>query len=124
MAPFLSAGIQLLGIVAVSAAVLLTMLVLRNPFSPRWLKSEGVAQGAAFVLTACFFVGVGFASDALIAVKFHYLLVVALIAAVVILSTYGLWTLFAVGKRLKRADEGLSPFSRDRQPHLSVAHAA
>jgi len=116
MSSFLSAAVPLLSIVALSAVTLLAMLVMRNPSSPSWLKSEGVAQGAGFVLTTGYYMAVGSASDALIAANIHYLLVVVLIAAVLVYSTYALWTLFAVGKRLKRADEGLSPFARERQP--------
>jgi hypothetical protein len=116
MAHLLSTIFPLLGVAALPAIVLLAMLVLRNPFSPNWLKGEGVAQGIGLALTAGFCVAVGVASDALVAASIHYLLAFVLIIAVLVLSTYGLWTLFAVGKRLKCADEGLSPFARERQP--------
>jgi len=122
MTSLLSSAVHLLGIVAFSAAMLLAMLVLRNPFIPRWLKNEAVAQGVAFVLTAALCVASGNAGNALIAANVHYAIATLLIAAVLVFSIYGFWKLFAVGERLRRADEGRSPFARDRQAPMLLEH--
>ena len=115
MAFFFPVAISFFGLFAVSGAVLLIMLVLRDPHAPRALQSEGVAQGAAFVLTVLITVAVTYAANTFIALKIPYVAVMTLIAVVLAASSYLLWMVFGIGKRLQQAEQGLSSFARERR---------
>jgi len=115
MASLFSAAIDLLGLVAVSAAILLTGLLLRDPRLPAWLRSDGIAQGAGLVLTAAFCFAVGFAGNGLIAAKVHYSVVPIVIGIAFVGATLVLWKIFKIGARLARANSAQSSRDRDAQ---------
>ena len=122
MASLVSAAINLLGLVAISGAVLLTALVLRNPLGPNWLRSEGVAQAAGLVLTAGVCLAIANAIAELVDANIHYSVAVILTGAVVAASNYILWKAFNIGERLKRTESGRSPFAREwPQPQAPAA---
>ena len=112
MANLIPSVLSLLGLVAACAATLLTGLVLRDPHAPGWLKSEGVATGAALVLTALVLVAMTYAASELTAAKLHYALVACVIAAVLVGATWALWAVLDLGDRFARAEAGHSPFAR------------
>jgi hypothetical protein len=107
-----SAAASLMGLVAVSAAVLLTALILRHPRPSRWLDNEAVAHGAGLVLTTGAFFAVTTAAAGLTGANIHYGIVTIAIAAVLAGSAYAFWKVFDIGERLARADAGQSPFAR------------
>jgi hypothetical protein len=116
MANLVSAAISLLGLFAISAAVLLAALVLRNPRSPNWLRNDTVGQAAALVLTAGVCVAIPNTTAGLIDANIHYGVAVILTGAAFAASSYILWIAFNIGERLKRTESGQSPFARER-PH-------
>jgi hypothetical protein len=124
MAPLVSAAINLLGLVAITGAVLLTALVLRNPLAPNWLRSESVANAATLVLTAGVFVAISNAAAGLIGENINYGVAVILTGATLVVSSYVPWKVFNIGERLARTESGRSPFGRERsqlQPQAAVA---
>jgi len=116
MAILASAAISLLGLFAISAAVLLTALVLRNPRSPNWLRNDTVAQAAALVLTGGVCVAIPNATAGLIDANIHYGVAAILTGAAFAASSYILWKAFDIGERLARTESGRSPFAHER-PH-------
>lgn len=114
MASLVSAVINLFGLVAISGAVLLTALVLRNPLGPKWLRDETVAYAAALVLTAGVCVAIPNAAAGLIDANIHYGIAVILTGAAFAASSYILWNAFNIGERLARTESGRSPFARER----------
>jgi len=124
MAPLVSAAINMLGLVAISGAVLLTVLALRNPLSPNWLRTEFVAQAAALVLTAGVCAASSNAMVGLIDANIQYGVAAILTGAIFAASGYVLWKAFNIGGRLKRTESGRSPFARERpqlEPQAAVA---
>ena len=107
------AAINMLGLVAFSGAVLLTMLLLRNPVGPNWLKSEFIAQAAALVLTAGACLAIPNAVAGLIDANIHYGIAIVLTCAVLAASIFVLWKAFDIGERLKRTEPGRSPYARE-----------
>jgi hypothetical protein len=114
MASLVSVAISLLYLVALSGAVLLTGLVLRNPHAPKWLRGEFVAQAAALILTAGACVAIPNAAAGLIDANIHYGIAVILTGAALVASSYVLWKIFNIGERLARTESGRSPFARER----------
>lgn len=114
MAFFFPVAISFFGLFAVSGAVLLIMLVLRDPHATRALQNEGVAQGAAFVLTVLITMAAAYAANTFIALKIPYVAVLTVIAAILAASSWLLWRAFGIGKRLQQAEQGRSPFARER----------
>ncbi len=106
------AAISSLGLVAISALVLLTMLILRNPDLPEPLQNEAAAHAASLVLTTGVLVAVIYATSGLVAAELHYSVIIVVITGVLAGSAYVFWKLFNVGDRLARADAGQSPFAR------------
>jgi hypothetical protein len=107
------AAINMFGLVAFSGAMLLTMLLLRNPVGPNWFKSEFIAQAAALVLTAGACLAISNTVAGLIGANIHYGIAIVLTCAVLAASIYVLWKAFDIGERLKRTESGRSPFARE-----------
>jgi hypothetical protein len=124
MASLVSAAINVLVLIAVSGAVLLTALVLRNPLGPKWLRNEAAAQAAGLVLTAGVCVAISNAVAELVDANIHYSIAVILTGAFFAASSYMLWRAFNVGGRLKRTEAGRSPFAREPRQMESQAPAA
>jgi len=101
---------ELAGLAATVGITLATLLVLRNPRNPGWMKSEFVAQAASLVLVALISGVLAWAltsmTDAGVAIANAALIAVIVIVA----SCCLLWFTFGIGKRLRRADAGRSPF--------------
>ena len=74
-----------------------------------------MSVGAALLLTTAIFAAVIVAASGLAAAKVHYAVNGLLIVATFLLSLWIFWRAFEVGKRLKNADEGRSPFGRPSQ---------
>jgi uncharacterized membrane-anchored protein len=119
MASLVSAVINLFGLVAISGAILLTALVLRNPLGPKWLRNETVAYAAALVLTVGICVVIPNAATGFIDANIHYSVAVILTGAVLVASSYILWKAFNIRERLERTETGRSPFARER-PQLEI----
>ncbi len=114
MTSLVSVVISLFGLVAISGAVLLTALVLRNPLGPKWLRDETVAYAAALVLTVGVCVAIPNAAAGLIDANIYYGVAVILTGAALVASSYILWNSFNIGERLERTESGQSPFARER----------
>ena len=122
-ASLLSAGGNLLGLVAMSALTLLAMLILRNPLFPKWLQNEAVAQALSLALTGVIFIAVIDAVAELGAANIPYGVFVVIVVGVPAGAAFILWKLFNIGGRLARADAGQSPFTH-RQPTPALAAVA
>lgn len=119
------AAASLLGLVAISAVILLAALVLRHPHLPGWLDNEAVAQGASLVLTAGAFIAVTSAAAGFTRANIHYGIAAVVIAGVLAGSAYVFWKVFDIGHRLARADAGEPPFARrSKAPAVPVAAPA
>jgi len=118
-----SAAVNLAGLIGVSAATLLTALILRNPFLPRWLQNEATAHAASLVLTAGAFFAVMNAATGLAESNIHYGIISIIVAGVAAGSTYALWKAFDIGERLARADAGQSPFAHRQKVPVTPATA-
>jgi hypothetical protein len=101
---------ELVGLVAVSGAILLIGLILRNPLGPQILQTDFAAQTAGLVLTAGVLVATVHAHQGFVAAGLEATTAAALVTAVMAVSAIVFWKGFRVGERLKRADEGRSPF--------------
>lgn len=110
---------ELVGLVAVSGAILLTGLILRNPLGPQILQTDFAAQTAGLVLTAAILAIAVYAHQGFVATGLDAATAAAAVTAVIGLSIVLFWKAFRVGERLKRADEGRSPFGRLRDPSQS-----
>lgn len=113
---------ELVGLVAVSGAILLTALVLRNPLGPQILQTDFAAQTAGLVLTAAVLVAAVYAHQELVAAGLDAAAAAAAVVAVIAASVVLFWKAFRVGERLRRADEGRSPFERLRDTARSEQH--
>jgi hypothetical protein len=105
---------ELVGLVAVSGAILLTGLILRNPLGPQILQTDFAAQSAGLVLTAAVLVLAIYAHQGFVAAGLDATAAAAAVVGVIAASVTLFWKAFRVGERLKRADEGRSPFGRLR----------
>ena len=105
---------ELVGLVAVSGAILLTGLILRNPLGPQILQTDLAAQSAALVLTAAVLVAAVYAHQGFVAAGLDATAAAAAVVAVIAASVVLFWKALRVGERLKRADQGGSPFERRR----------
>lgn len=110
MTSLLSAAAGAVGLVAVSGAVLLTGVVLRNPFTPRWLRNDAVAQAAGLLLSAAVLAAVSHAIGFFVAANISTPVIVVLTGTVPAASAYAFWKLFGIGERLARTESGQSPF--------------
>jgi hypothetical protein len=97
------------------ASLLLAALIMRNPNSPRWLRSEPSAQAVAFLFTAAF--GFGFATDLAKLLGGHASdwFSVATTLAVMVITGALIWFAFDFTGRLRNADAGISPFHRPKR---------
>lgn len=102
----------LVSVVAVVAGLLSMMLVLRNPLSPRWLRSELAAQGLSIAFVALFSFAVGRALTDMITMNVPLLFASLVTLGVLFVSGTLFWSAFRIGERLRRADAGHSPFER------------
>jgi len=109
---FSSTAGGLLGLAASPAAILLTGLILRNPLTPVWLRSEAVATAAGFVLTVGVCLAIAYAVSGLTAAALPYWAIAILVAAIPTASTLCLWKALGIGDRFARAETGHSPFRR------------
>lgn len=110
---------ELAGLVATVGAVLAASLVLRNPHSPAWTKTESVAQATSFVLVTMFAGVLAWATAGMIGAGLHFTYAALIAPAIVAGSGCLLWLAFGIGERLRRADAGRSPFDalgRDLPP--------
>jgi len=112
---------EMAALVGAAGVLLLSGLVLRNPRSPRWLRSEGAAMGASLGLVVLLMGAFGYAADGLFTAGLDHYVSAAVTAIVLIAAVYLIWTIFHVGERFKSADAGLSPFGLSK--HARGTHA-
>jgi hypothetical protein len=117
---------ELAGLTAVVGIALATLLVLRNPHNPRWMKSDFAAQMASVVLVTLIAGILAWAMAGMIDAGLRIASAALLTAATVGGFGWLLWTTLRVGEGLKCADAGRSPFEaferdpRPRKPKTSA----
>jgi hypothetical protein len=99
-------------LVAVVAAILLTILVFRDPFRPAWLRSRLAVEVAAVLIAAVFAIALGAQMSGLIAAGLTPLSALAIAPTITLVAAVGFWRLFDCGERLRRADAGRPAFGR------------
>lgn len=119
MNTILPALISLAGVVAVTAAILATLLVLRNPLRPHWLQGDAAAQWATLALVSAGALIIAHAINALVGAGQHLVAAIAMTVLTLFGSGFVIWRAFRFGERLARAEGGVSPFG-----HLPHRHAA
>lgn len=97
-------------IFVIAGAILLTGLVFRNPFRPRWLHRDSASTLAALAISAAVCFGAGYFIAGTFAAGFDIAVVLVLTPAVFLAAGYAIWRGFDIGERLRRADAGQSPF--------------
>ena len=121
---FLTQSVELAGLVAAIGAIMFAILSMRNPFAPRWMRTDVAAEAASLALVGVISLAVAFALKGLIAAGLNFFGAAGVIFGIIVVATVLLWTIFRVGERLKRADHGRSPFEelepRPGKPRLGA----
>ncbi|MEC9369163.1 MAG: hypothetical protein VX871_10790 [Pseudomonadota bacterium] len=105
------AWLELASVVAVAWLILLIILVARHPAAPRWLKSEAAAQSIAFVLIAAISISLTVAMNGVSALGFTFYSAFAALTALFGAALVLGWIVAGMSARLRRADNGQSPFA-------------
>lgn len=103
---------EIVAVVATIGLVLLLLLVFRNPLRPAWLKKGGAEAAAATAIVAMLSFSMAFLIAGLARAGVDALVAMAFAIALAGGAWWGLWRLFAIGERLRRADAGQSPFHK------------
>lgn len=103
---------ETIALVAVIAAIVLTVLVFRDPYRAAWLKTRLAVEAAAVLMAAFFAVAVGVAIGGLIEAGLSPVAALVIAPMIVLVSAVGFWRLFNCRERLRRADAGLPVFNR------------
>jgi hypothetical protein len=99
---------ELASLVAVSGAILLTGLMLRNPLGPQRLQTDFAAQAASLILTAALLVVVTVAHQGFVTAGLNPIAAAAAVVGIITVSLVLFWKAFHLGERLNRADSGRS----------------
>ena len=109
---FYSAAGGLLSLAAIPALILLTGLIVRNPFAPAWLHTEAIATAAGLLLTGGICLAATYAISGFETAALPTWAIGILLAGVPAAATFLLCKVFNVSDRLARAEAGHSPFRR------------
>ena len=103
---------ELILVAAVPVVLQLIVLAFRNPFRSRWLRRDWAAIAAALAIAALVSVMIGVAIAGGMAAGLGLGGAALLTAATGIGAGYAFRRAFDIGERLRRADQGQSPFYR------------
>lgn len=99
-------------LVAVVSAIQLTVLAFRNPLRPDWLRMRGADNLASMAIAAALAFAMGLEITGLSAAGLNSFAAICLTVALILGVAIFNWRVFRCGERLRRADGGLSPFTR------------